>query len=146
MPLKVGLAGFGTYFGTMWAVVFNEPEGCIDGCDEGDLFNPDAVTDVLYVAGNIAGGPGTSTFSGLRAAGDNSVSLFAALGVPAPGLVDPLGAEVHLIVRDHGPKVPGLVPAQIHSFEGGCTPASSFDLGTGTYACMDIQFSIHNPS
>jgi hypothetical protein len=131
---------------TMWAVVFNEPDGCVDGCDEGDLFNAAAVVDVLYVAGNIAGGAGTSTFSGRRMAGDNSGSLFAALGAPAPGLVDPIGAEVHLIVRDHGPAVPGLVPAQIQSFEGGCTPASSFGLGTGTYACVDVQFSVHNPS
>jgi hypothetical protein len=129
----------------MWMVIFNEPGGCVDGCDGDDLFNPAAVVDVVYVAGNVVGGQGTSTFSGRRAAGDNSGSLFAALGAPAPGLIDPLAAELHLIVRDHGEAIPGQIPAQIHTFEGACTPDSSFGLGTGPNACLDVQFSVHIP-
>lgn len=130
---------------TVWVVIFNEPAGCEDGCDGDDLFNPAAVVDVVYLAGGVVGGQGTSTFSGHRAAGDNSNSLFAALGAPAPGLIDPMAAEMHLIVRDHGPAIPGQIPAQIHTFQGACTAASSFGLGDGPNACEDVQFSVHLP-
>jgi hypothetical protein len=99
--------------------------------------------DVVYVAGNVAGGSGKATFAGRRAVGDNSKSLFAQLGAPAPGLIDPHGAELHLIPRDHGPAIPGQIPGQIHTFEGGCTPESSFGLGNGPNTCADIQFSVH---
>lgn len=131
---------------TMWMVIFNDPGSCSDDeCGENDLFNPDAVVDVVYVAGNIAGGDGTSTFAGHRNVGDNSTSLFGMLGVPAPGLIDPHVAEMHLIVRDHGPALPGQIPGQIQTFEGACTGASSFGLGSGDYECEDVQFSIHQP-
>jgi hypothetical protein len=130
---------------TMWAVIFNDPSGCVGPCDEPDLFNPAAVVDVVYVAGHVVGGSGQATFSGHRNVGDNSGSLFAQLGAPAPGLVDPHGAEIHFIVRDHGPAVAGMIPAQIHTFQGGCDAASSFGLGNGTYPCEDVQFAVHMP-
>ncbi len=132
---------------TMWMVAFNVPGECATSpCGPADVApGTAAVVDVIYVGGNVAGGNGKATFSGRRAAGDNSKSLFAALGAPAPGLTDPLGAEMHLVVRDHGAKIPGQVPSQIHTFEGACTPESSLGLGSGGYDCADIQFSIHQP-
>lgn len=36
------------------------------------------------------------------------------------GLVDPHAAEIHLVVRTHDAAVPGYVPEQIGSFNGGC--------------------------
>lgn len=132
---------------TMWMVVFNVPSECTDPCGEDDVDpDSDAVVDVIYVAGNVAGGSGKATFSGRRATGDNSNSLFAQFVAPAPGLTDPHGAEMHLIVRDHGPAIPGQIPSQIHTFEGACTAASSFGLGSGPNVCADIQFSVHTPS
>jgi len=130
---------------TMWMVIFNEPAGCSGACGGDDLFNAAAVVDVVYVAGNVVGDAGTSTFSGRRSAGDNSGSVFAAVGLPAPGLIDPFAAEVHLVVRDHGEAIPGQVPAQINTFEGACTVESSFRLGDGSYPCLDVQFSVHLP-
>ena len=132
---------------TLWMVVFNVPGECATSpCGEADVApGTDAEVDVIYVAGHVVGGSGKATFSGRRATGDNSKSLFAQFGAPAPGLTDPLGAEMHLIVRDHGPAIPGQIPDQIHTFEGACTPASSFGLGDGGYECEDIQFSIHQP-
>ena len=133
---------------TMWMVVFNEPDECattpctLDDVEPGTA----AVVDVIYVAGNVVGSNGTATFSGRRAAGDNSKSLFAQLGAPAPGLIDPHLAEMHLVVRDHGPAIPGQISSQIQTFEGACTGGSSFGLGTGDNVCEDVQFSIHLPS
>lgn len=130
---------------TMWVVVFNVPGECATSpCGEADIVpGTSAVVDVLYVGGNVAGGSGKATFSGRRVAGDNSKSLFAQLGAPAPGLTDPHGAELHLLPRNHGPAIPGQIPSQIQTFEGACTAASSFGLGDGPNTCADIQFSIH---
>jgi len=115
---------------TVWWVVFNEPENCIDvhagfRCGPGDLppFGGDdsAVTSILYAAGHVVGGSGKATFSGHLSTGDTEGALFG------PGLINPTTAEIHLVVRDHGPKED---PSQeIHSF-GACNPT-----------CTDIQFS-----
>jgi len=135
------------YAYTLWMVVFNVPGECATTpCGEADVApGTSAVVDVVYVAGNVAGGSGKATFSGRRAAGDNSGSVFAQLSAPAPGITDPHGAEMHLLVRDHGPAIPGQIPNQIMTFGGGCTLESSFGLGDGDYTCEDIQFSIHLP-
>lgn len=130
---------------TMWVVIFNVPGECSDECGEDDLFIEDVGVDVLYVGGNVVGGSGKATFAGRRNVGDNSNSLFDMLGVASPGLVDPHGSELHLIVRDHGEAIPGQIPAQIHTFEGACTADSSFGLGDGPNVCADVQFSVHMP-
>ncbi len=133
---------------TMWMVVFNEPDECATTPCTGDDVAPGtaAVVDVIYVAGNVVGSSGTATFSGRRAAGDNSKSLFTQLGADAPGLIDPRVAPMHLVVRDPGPAIPGQHPSQLQTFDAACTPASSFGLGSGANVCADVQFSIHLPS
>ena len=130
---------------TMWMVVFNVPGECATTpCGESDVApGTAAVVDVVYVAGNVVGSSGQGTFSGRRAAGDNSKSLFAQLGAPDPGLIDPRVAEMHLIVRDHGPAIPGQIPSQLQTFEGACTAGSSFGLGSGANECADVQASVH---
>lgn len=128
---------------TAWLVIFNNPTGCVDGCGEDDLFNPDAHVDVVYLAGRVSNRRGRITLHGRRSVRNKSGSLFALLGAPAPGLVDPKGAELHVIVRDHGPPIRGQVRRQLRTFEGGCTPETSFDLGDGSYECADVQFAVH---
>ena len=54
-------------------------------------------------------------------------------------------AEIHIVIRDHGPDNQGLLDEQLHTFGGGCNNApSALDSG-GTYTCVDEQFSIHVP-
>jgi len=120
-----GLTPGNTY--TVWAVVFNDGDAGNDG---------GAFDAVRFVAGQVAGGSGTASFSGRVKANDGGGELFGEL-------TDPEGAEVHLVVRCHGPKDPEFMPAQINSFAGGCTPESSFDLGDGPYECEDVQVAIH---
>ena len=121
---------------TVWWVIFNEPENCLHGhdgvaCGAGDLppFGGDdsAVTSVLYAAGNVTGGSGRVTLSGHLSVGDTDGALWG------PGLIDPWGAEIHLVVRDHGEKAPGQTDDAIHDF-GTCTPE-----------CTAVQFAIHTP-
>jgi hypothetical protein len=118
---------------TVWWVIFNEPTNCKDAhhgfaCGPADLppFGGDdsAVTSVVYAAGHQIGGSGRATFSGALATGDTDGALFG------PGLVNPTGAEIHLVVRDHGDLTPQQQAEGIHSF-GPCNP------------CADIQFSAH---
>ncbi len=53
------------------------------------------------------------------------------------GLTDPLTAEVHVIVRYHGPVVPALMPGMINSVGGGCDDPDTEPVEG--FACFDPQ-------
>lgn len=121
---------------TLWWVVFNDPSQCNDTseslgsqCGPGDLppFGGDdsAVTSLLYAAGHIVGETGGATFAARLRIGDDTDAMWG------PGLIDPAGAEIHLVVRDHGEKRPGETDDAIRTF-GACNPE-----------CVDTQFAIH---
>ena len=119
---------------TVWWVVFNAPQNCTHGegpyrCGPGDLppFGGDgsAEPSLLYATGHVIGGSGTATYGAHLAVGDTSGALFG------PGLTNPLGADIHLVLHDHGPADPAIVAAEIHSF------------GVCNLVCTDVQFSVH---
>jgi hypothetical protein len=131
----------GTY--TMWMVLWNEGSP-MDG-------PPDCV---LFTAGHVVGNNGTLNYSGHRRVYDSSGSIVEE-GVPGPpcasGLTNPQGAEIHLVIRSHGPKQPGQVNLQISTLLGGCLPG---DLQISTLLggclpgdpadpCVDVQAAIH---
>lgn len=134
---------------TVWWVIFNNPDECenpVDGltaCSEPDLFNPATGPSILYAAGNIVGGTGTSTFADALQVNDVSGCQppWDEFDLCGAGLEDPYASEIHLIVRTHGPKIPGMVNEQINTFAGGCTPESSFGAGDGPNECADLQFA-----
>lgn len=139
---------------TLWMVVFNHPANCSPpGCGVDDLFAPAVMSDVLYTNGSVIGGSGKASFGGHRREGDNGGSVFAALGLPAPGIIDSRMAEIHFVVRSHGPKIPGMVDEMIQTFNGGCqNPGPPFpdplppQLGVaGPNTCVDVQFAVHLP-
>jgi hypothetical protein len=150
---------------TLWIVIWNAPENCVDGCDGFDLFNPAALPDMLYGAGHVVGGSGQATFSGRIQVGDASRSVQAPLGLAANGLMYPSDAEIHFIVKDHGEVSPAFMPDMIHTLAGGCTdpgiggpgaptPWNDFAISAGydqeygrlgPNACMDILASVHQP-
>ena len=117
---------------TIWLVIFNNPSECVDGCDGTDLENPNVAGDVIYGAGHVVGGNGTAHFAAHLNEGDSGGSLFPQ---PSPGLIDAETAEIHIVVRSHGPAIPGMIPEQIHTVEGDCDPN----------VCEDVQFAIHLP-
>lgn len=145
---------------TVWIVVFNDPGACATSpCTEVDLFNAAVMPDVLYGAGNVVGGSESANFGFHRQAGDNSGSIADLFGMPTDngepfGLIDPRGAEIHYVVRTHGPKNPMYMPAQIQSYGGGCVanapfgfpvPADPNDLYLAEGECQDVQFAINTP-
>ena len=118
----------GTY--TMWMLLWNDPSLC-NGSD-GLVCDPavDALDCVLFTAGHVVGNNGTLNYTGHRGVFDSS----GAIGPPcANGLTNPQGAAIHLIIRSHGPKLPGQVNLQISTVDGGCD----------VNVCDDVQAAAH---
>ncbi|MBT8273276.1 MAG: hypothetical protein KJO77_05690 [Bacteroidia bacterium] len=139
---------------TLWWVIWNNPGNCEVpyACNEPDFANPVEVgVEVLYAAGHVVGANGKGNFSARLNAGDNSGSINDLFGLPAAGGLlqgNTMEAEVHAVLRNHGPAVPGLVNEQINSYLGGCEiflplfAEDADDIGE----CNDIEFAIHPPA
>ncbi|MDX2413155.1 MAG: hypothetical protein QNK16_12090 [Woeseiaceae bacterium] len=150
---------------TLWLVIFNNPEECATApCTDADLFNPAVMPDLVNGGGNVVGASEKARIGFHYKAGNNAGSiatLFTAVGLPFPldngegyGLIDPRGAEVHYVIRFHGPKDAAAMPAQIQSYGGGCVdfapfgypfPAGSDDLYLLPGQCQDVIFAINTP-
>lgn len=135
---------------TNWFVVFNNPGDCFSTpCGENDIINSvfegviddtkDAQVDILFATGHVAGSQWRAAAH--LAEGDTSGSIRPALNpnTNAIGLIDGMTAEVHVIVRSHGPAsdlaAAGEVASAISSVEGGCS----------INTCGDAQFAIFLP-
>jgi hypothetical protein len=112
-------------------------------CSEPGLFDTNTAPVVLFAAGHVIGSAGTGNFAAALRLGDVSGCQppLGDFGLCGEGLVNPAGAEVHLVARTHGLTEPGMVSDQIRTFAGGCTPETSFGAGTGPNACGDLQFA-----
>ncbi len=128
----------GTY--TLWWVIFNDPAACVGDCDDSDLVVAEA--EVMAATGGVVGPNGKGNFSAHLMENDASGSINALFDLPlVGGLHDAQSAEVHLILRSHGPKIPGMVYAQTHTYNGGCIVPP----GTEGFACSDDWAAVHMP-
>jgi hypothetical protein len=101
---------------TMWVVFFSDQTTCADNgsgnarCNGDDLGGANGIT---YGAGEVVGGSGNATFVARLSDGST--------GSLVPGVYE-VGAdnEFHIVIRSHGPTIPGDVSDQIHSLDGGC--------------------------
>ncbi len=111
---------------TVWWVVFNNPDACIDGCKGSDLSIPAVNGSVLYAAGFVTGTDGTAHVTAHLTGGEIPAGLAVLRG---DGLAEDngFGAEIHMVVRSHGALIPGSVAAQIGSFTGACNVNSCAD-------------------
>lgn len=140
---------------TIWWVVFNNPDSCEDGigeaaCSEGDLVSPDVNLTLAPAAGTIVGGSGHGSFGGFLRVGDSSDLVGEGTPLMTGPLMNPRGAEVHLVVRGHGPVNPEWMPDQIQTFGGGCDQEHptypEFLQGNGVpgdFVCVEPQFTVH---
>jgi hypothetical protein len=133
---------------TLWVVVINRPDLC--------LTSPCTSTDILtrtdIVKANVVYGSGFQP----RKLG---LAVFAAhlpTGPVAGGwyendFTNPRGAEVHLVINDHGPAIPGMVNEMLSTYRAGCTdesipvlfPATARADGTpGPNQCRLVQMAI----
>jgi len=123
---------------TLWWVIWNDPSLCDGPCGLADL-GVDGVS-VMSAGGFVVGKSGRANFGSRLNVGEITAA-HAVLDDPA-GLENPRDAEVHVVLRSHGPMVPEYMPEQIETFEGGCTPGSSFGAGDGPNECEDVQFTL----
>jgi hypothetical protein len=142
---------------TMWYVVFNKPELCSGGeCGEDDVFNlnadgsfifnddgspplnMDAWKDIqlslLRADGLVVGSDGKAEFRGHLPVGDTTEA------VGGPGLLDPMKAEVHAVLRDHMAPKAEIYDAMLNSMNGGCSEVFPGD------PCVDPQFAVFKPA
>ena len=96
----------------------------------------------------VAGEDGAAVFSGSLPAGAWSNSWLGR------GLISPYGAEIHLVLNDHGPAIPDILDNMLHSYRGGCTdaslppffPATAFADGIpGPNTCRLYQVAVFQP-
>jgi hypothetical protein len=66
----------------------------------------------------VAGSDGSASFAGFVSAGELPDGWFG------NGFTNPLGAEIHLVLNDHGPTIPELVSNMLQTYRGGCTDES----------------------
>ena len=92
---------------TVWWVIFNKPGECSDGAcganDTGRAKDPPgnlAEGGVLWATGGIVGPDRMGHFSASLGLGVDAAPGPVLRG---PALTNPMGAEIHLVVRYHGP-------------------------------------------
>lgn len=117
---------------SLWWVVFNYPEYCIDSCNDDDFYGNAGITGASMIGamGTVVTNPDEIKLFSHIDAGDESI---ADIG---PGLLNPRTAEIHLVLRDHGPANPEILMEQLSTYLGGCDPKPPHD------PCEDIQFAI----
>ncbi len=131
---------------TIWWVVFNHPEFCAGvspghpfRCGLSDLLpsggDPRIESSAFYATGHVIDETGIAEFGAYTKVGAPSGQVLF-----GDGLTNPSGADIHFVVHDHGPAIPGMVDFMIHSFGGGC---SNLPPMTGPNFCQDLQFSVH---
>ncbi|MEN8789709.1 MAG: hypothetical protein ABF293_11520 [Flavobacteriaceae bacterium] len=142
---------------TVWWVIWNNPEECEGGVgacgsDADFIENADAIKiEIMYATGHVAGNSGTGNFGAHLNENDDSGSINDLQFLPAyGGLLDSQKAEVHLVLRSHGPAVPGIVNEQIGSYLGGCPTDFPYgfvftEIPDEVGECGDIYASIHPP-
>jgi hypothetical protein len=122
---------------TVWWVVFNHPENCAGTttstsprCSMADMANPDVDASALRADGDVVGPLGIGWFSGSLAVDD------ATEAIVGTGLHNPAGADIHFVVRDHGPVSPDpdVAYQQTHTVDV-CNPT-----------CTNVQTSVHEAS
>jgi hypothetical protein len=133
---------------TAWWLIVNNPENCAASpCTADDILgNANGVeSEVTFADGLLVSPEGRMEFAASLAAGDVPEGWFG------NGLTNPLGAEIHIVLHDHGPVIPELVDNMLHSLRAGCTdesvPAPYPDIAkadgeAGPNTCRLVQFTI----
>jgi hypothetical protein len=123
---------------TIWWIIFNNPGACTPlGCgnDAADFGNPAVEASVMNATGRVADANGNATFSAFLPVGfmhtePASENVRQAFG---PGLQNVAGADIHVVVRCHGPSTGN--PEQISTLLGDCNTS-------GPTGCFDAQVAV----
>ncbi len=122
---------------TVWWVIFNNPEFCVDECDGPDLSIPEVNGSSFYATGDIVPTNQVGNFSFSAQLNEGELPTGFDQVLRGNGLDDALGAEIHPVIRTHGAVIPGMETEQITEFNGGCRPG---DPNEGQ--CENVQFAV----
>jgi hypothetical protein len=106
---------------TLWFVAINAPDRCASSpCKAPDVLGKSSVVqaDVRWADGAVANTDGHIELTGWAPAGTWPKGWFG------NGYTNLGGAEVHLVVNDHGPMIAGRESAMLTSVREGCTDES----------------------
>lgn len=106
---------------TAWWAIINNPEACASSpCVGSDILGNTALVqaEVVYGDGIIVKDDGVGDFAGHLNSGD------LPRGWMGNGFTNPLGAEIQIVINDHGPLIADDVSSMINSYRGGCTDES----------------------
>ena len=121
---------------TLWVAVFNNPQYCAQEiCVPADFVNPFVYGSLLYGGGRVVGADGYANFGAYRRIGDNvGAQINPGYPNPSPGLTEPRTAQIHFVIRTHGPASadPAVLQQQLTMFNGGCPPNS----------CVNVQAAV----
>ena len=132
---------------TAWWVIINKPEACEGSpCTSKEVLTQTEAldADVGYATGVIADEYGTANFFAHLPLGDIPQNWFG------NGFSNPR-AEIHVVINDHGPVIPGQEEEMTSTYRGGCTDESlpgifpdtaKADGLAGPNACQLYQFAI----
>lgn len=107
---------------TVWVAIFNNPHECATNpCTGVDLGNGAVEGSLQNLTGRVANEYGRASFEAFLPVGfmHTNPASGALRHILGPGLQDPNGAEIHLIVRCHGPWDGN--PEQLSTFGGSCS-------------------------
>ncbi len=126
---------------TLWGAIFNDPSKCthpipdVSVCDFPDI--EAANGNLVWLGSGIASG-GSTRYTGHVMVGDASGDILGLFGLSSgPGLLDPAGAVVHVVIRTHGQPIPGALQSQRKTFLGpNCTVEAEPE-----EPCADLLFA-----
>lgn len=122
---------------SIWLAVFNSPDQCATpgGCVVSDIFNPDVRASVFWGGGLISDANGYGSTTMTLQPGKTKRELFA---IEADlGLQDIRNAEIHVVLRSHGPTgLAGRVADQLGTANVACP-------GGNPMNCINAFFSVH---
>jgi hypothetical protein len=137
---------------TLLLAIINDPAACqTKPCKPADVVGRAVETksDIVGVAdGAIVGEDGKARFASFQAVGELADGWFG------NGLQDPQGAEIHLVVHDHGPMLAELGTLMMTTYRSGCAhesiPAAfpeeaKMDGEPGPNNCQLVQVAIFAP-
>ena len=131
---------------TAWWLIYNNPEFCSNPlpfvtsqCSEQDLGNMDVQATAMWSAAEVVGPDGIAHISSCI---EPEELTHAVLPVGTQeGLLDIDKAEIHVIIRNHGPGEYAnaqLFGEQLNSFDGGCAT----DMQDG-FDCSNAQITVN---
>ncbi len=116
---------------TIWWAIFDNPRGCDGPCDPSDLSRRQAQPSLVNGGGFMATGTSASYSSEMARHDVGGSQVWVG---DASGVDNPYGAEVHLVLRDHGVAEtdPGDLALQTSTFQEKCNLPDGPDPGTET--------------